>query len=215
MSLTTRPVLFAILAVFLLAVPGLAQQAEHGEHDKDPAIETHQEEHADEAEEDEHGGGQGGRPVHNNEIGIFVGLTDEDVYATEPTLGVDYRHRIADRLAVGALFDYAGGNQRNGIIAAALTWIPIGRMNLTAAPGIEFHRARPQGVNCGCGGASASEDDIESDLVDEDATYFVFRLGAGWHFPIGEIYGVSPNINVDFVDGETVLVYGVKFTFAW
>jgi len=150
-----------------------------------------------------------------NDIGIFVGATDEHGHGTEPTLGVDYRRRVAKRLGIGALFDYAGGEQRNSIFAASLTWYPIGRMFLTAAPGVEFHRGQGPSIDCGCGGLSKSEDPSQTSLYDEDARYFVFRIGTGWHFPIGQIYGVSPNINVDFVDGEKVWVYGVNFTFAW
>ena len=158
MSRTTRPVLFAILAIFLLVIPGLAQEAEHGEHSEDPANETHREEHAEEAEEDEHGGGHGGRPVHKNDIGIFIGATDEHGHATEPSLGVEYRRRVANRLGVGALFDYAGGDLRNAIFAASLTWSPIGGMFLMAAPGVELHRGQGPTVCCGCGGVHEAED---------------------------------------------------------
>lgn len=204
----TAIVIAGVLSILSWNLPAPAQDADQQDHER-------HEEHAEAAEPDERDEGHGGRRHHKNSLGVFVGVTDEHGYALEPTLGIDYRRMVAKRVAVGALFDYAGGELRNSIFAASLTWLPIGRLLLTAAPGVEFHRGRGQTIDCGCSVIPKSEDPGQSDLSDEDATYFVFRLGAGWHFPIGQIYGVSPNLNVDFVDGETVWVYGVTFTFAW
>lgn len=206
---STQLTILAVLLILLGVLPGAAGTT--------PAEEADEEVHAEEAEHQEHGEaeGHGGRPHHKNDFAIFLGFSDEHDFATEPTLGVDYRRVVANRLAVGALFEYAGGDQRNSIFAASVTWLPVGRLQLTAAPGVELHRGRGPAVECGCGGALESEGPEQTDLFDEDARFFVFRLGAGWHFPIGQIYGVLPNVNLDFVDGETVLVYGVNFTFAW
>lgn len=215
MSHTAHHMLFAILLIILVNLPGFAQGSEHEGPGEDPSKEAYQEEHAEQAKHDKHGEEHGGRPNHKNDFAIFLGASDDHVHPTEPTLGVAYRHRVARRLAVGALFDYAGGDQRNVIFAASVTWFPIGRLQLMAAPGVELHRGQGPTVCCGCGGVYEGEDPEQARQIDEDAKYFVFRLGAGWHFPIGQIYGVSPNINVDFVDGEKVWVYGVNFTFAW
>jgi hypothetical protein len=215
MNRTTRPVLLAILTIFLLAIPGLAQEAEHGEHGEDPANETHQEEHAEEAGHEEHGEEPGGRHLHKNDFAIFVGATDEHGHGTELTLGLDYRRQVANSLFVGVLFDYAGGEMRNSVLAASLTWFPVGSLFVTAAPGIEFHQGRSPNPGCGCGETLKSEERGEFGAIDKDATYFLFRLGVGWQFPIGEHYGFAPNVNVDFVNNEKVLVYGFHFTYAW
>jgi hypothetical protein len=203
MSRTTLPMVFATLAIFLLAIPGLAQEAEHAEDGEDPANETRQEEHGEEP---------GGRHLHKNDFAIFVGATDEHGHDTELTLGLDYRRQVANGLFVGVLFDYAGGEMRNSVLAATLTWFPVGRLFVTAAPGIEFHQGRSPNPGCGCGGTLKSE---EPGASDKDATYFLFRLGVGWQFPIGQNFGVAPNVNVDFVNNEKVLVYGFHFTYAW
>jgi len=217
MSRTTRPVLFPVLAIFLFAIPGLAQEAEHWENQEDLANETHQEEHAEEAEHQEHGEAEGhsGRSHHKNDIGIFLGLTDEHGHANEPTLGVDYKRRVAKHWAIGGLFDYAGGDLRNTIVAASVTWWSDVGLTLTAAPGIEFHRGRGVTIDCGCGGALKSEDPDQIGLLDEDERYFVMRLGAGWGFPIGQDYIIEPQVNLDLVEGEKVWVYGVNFIYAW
>lgn len=215
MHFDSRTVILALFSILLVASLGAAQEAEHEEHGTPPEHEVHGEDHAEETENEEHGEEHGERPHHLNDFSIFLGATDEHGHETELTWGLDYRRVIAHRWAVGALFDYAGGDLRNAIFAASITWFPVGRLQLTAAPGIEFHRARGSTDDCGCGGALKSEDPDQTDHFDEDARYFLFRLGAGWHFPVGRAYGIVPNVNVDFVDGEKVLVYGVNFAFAW
>jgi len=210
MSRTIQLMVFALLSILLGASPSLAQEAEHQEHDTAPA----QEEHVEEAEHEEHGEseGHGGRPHHKNDFAVFLGGTDEHGHPTEFTWGLDYKRRVADRWAVGGLFDHAGGELRNSMVAASVTWFPIGKLTLTAAPGIEFHRGRSSNEDCGCGGSAKSE---ETGEADEDATYFVFRLGVGWGFPIGKSYGIEPQVNLDLVEGEKVWVYGLNFVYAW
>ena len=113
-------VITALLSMLLYATPSLAQEAEHEEHGSTPAREAHEEEHGETAEHEEHGEseGHGGRPHHANDFAIFLGATDEHGHDTELTWGLDYRRMVADRWAVGGLFDYAGGDLRNAILAA-------------------------------------------------------------------------------------------------
>jgi hypothetical protein len=217
MRCTKHLMVLALLQTLLVASQGLAQETEHHEQGQEATQEAHQEESAKEAEHEEHGEseGHGGRGLHKNDFAIFLGATDEHGHETELTLGLDYRRQVANRLFVGVLFDYAGGEMRNSVLAATLTWFPVGRLFVTAAPGIEFHEGRRPRPGCGCDGTLKSEEPGEFGFFDEDATYFLFRLGVGWQFPIGQHYGVAPNVNVDFVNGEKVLVYGFHFTYAW
>ena len=213
------PALVVIAALFSMALwvmPSLAQEAEHEEHGSTPAHEAHEEEHGEAAEHEEHGEGHGGRPHHANDFAVFLGATDEHGHDTELTWGLDYRRMVADHWAVGALFDYAGGDLRNAILAATVTWFPVGGLQLLAGPGIEFHRGRGAADGgCDCHEAFKSEATDPHGEFDEDATYFVFRLGIGWGFPIGRHYGITPQVNLDLVEGERVWVYGLSFTYAW
>ena len=45
----------------------------------------------------------------------------------------------------------------------------------------------------------------------EDARKLSPRLGAAQWFHIGRRYGLAPAVNVDFVDGHEVWIYGVNF----
>jgi len=190
MQFDSRTVILALFSILLVASLGAAQEAEHEEH----------------GEEHE------GRPHHKNDFAIFLGGTDEHGHPTELTWGLDYKRRVAEHWAVGGFFDHAGGSLRNAIVAASVSWFPIGKLTLTAAPGIEFHRGRSSNEGCGCAGSAKSE---ETGEADKDATYFVFRLGVGWGFLIVESYGIEPQVNLDLVNGEKVWVYGLNFIYAW
>lgn len=195
-------VITALFSVVLCATPSLAQ-------------ETEQQEHAEAAEHEEHGDEHGGRHWHTNDVGIFLGATDERGHDTEFTWGLEYRRLIAKRWGLGVLFDYAGGELRNAILAPTLTWLPVGRLQILVAPGIEFHRGRGSTEDCGCDPHAKSEDPEQIGLFDEDESYFVFRLGVGWNFAIGQNYAITPQINLDLVEGERVWVYGLAFAYAW
>jgi hypothetical protein len=145
--------------------------------------------------------------AHRNEIGLFMGGTDERGHDTEFTWGLDYKRRIARRWAVGLLFDYAGGELRNSLLAPSVSfWPGIGGLQLLAAPGIEFHEGRNGG---GHGGAKSGDE------VDADATYFLFRVGLAYDIHLDKRFGLVPGVNLDFVNGEQVWVYGLTLTYGF
>jgi len=43
---------------------------------------------------------------------------------------------------------------------------------------------------------------------------FLFRAGVGYEFEIGR-WSILPEFNIDFVDGEEALVYGVSFGYGF
>jgi hypothetical protein len=189
MKRCTHVMVFAILSILLIGTPGWAEETEDGESSDHSELRH-----------------------HKNEFAVFLGGTDEHGHATEFTWGLDYKRRVAERWAIGGLFDYAGGGLRNSIVAASVTWYPVGKLSLMAAPGVEFHRGRGSSDGCGCAGTLKSE---EPGASDKDATYFVLRLGVGWDFKIVKSYGIQPQVNLDLVNGEKVWVYGFNFTYGW
>ena len=164
-----------------------AENAEHGEH----------------AEEAEHHGE--GHHEYKNGLAIFLGVTNEPGHGDEGTWGLDYARSLSDTWAVGGLIDYAGGDQRNLIIAPMVVWKPFGSgLAFTAAPGLEYHKGR---------GADADPHVLKADSngEDSDEKYFVMRFGAAYWFHVGSRYGIGPNVNLDLVDSHEVWVYGVSF----
>jgi hypothetical protein len=108
---------------------------------------------------------------------------------------------------VGGLIDYAGGGLRNTVLAVPVYWHPGGGWKLIAAPGVEFHNGR--------GGGEHAKSEGGHGEADEDETYFLFRIGAGYHIHLGEHWGLVPAVDLDFVDGEQVWVYGVGVAYGW
>jgi hypothetical protein len=143
---------------------------------------------------------------HENEVAVFFGGTDERGHDTEFTLGLDYKRRIAERWAVGGIFDYAGGELRNTVLAPSVSfWPGLGNLQLLAAPGVEFHQGRDDGGH---------EKSAEGE-ADKDATYFLFRLGVAYDIHLGERFGLAPQVNLDFVNNEEVWVWGIAVTYGF
>lgn len=173
-----------------------AREAEHGDVAKNAEAVEHEGEDSSHHLRD-----------HLNEVAVFLGGTDEQGHDTEFTWGLDYKRRIAERWAVGALFDYAGGGLRDAVVAPMVVfWPGLGNLQLLAAAGVEFHQGRDGGGHQKSGEGGGS---------DEDATYFLFRLGIGYDIHLGESFGLVPTVNLDFVNNEEVWVYGLAVTYGW
>jgi hypothetical protein len=159
-------------------------------------------ESAEHASPTEHQGDSGHH--FKNGLALFLGATNEQGHGTEATWGLEYGRVLSDRWVIGGLLDYAGGAQRNLVVAPAVFWKPFGGgFTLLAAPGFEIHSGRGE-VDHHLLKANAA-------AVDEDKTYFVMRFGVAYYFHFGSRYGIGPAVNLDLVNGHEVWVYGVNF----
>ena len=86
-------------------------------------------------------------------------------------------------------------------------WHPGGGWKLIAAPGVEYHEGR--------GYVVTPHKNEGHDEVDEDETYFLFRLGVAYDIHLAGNWGLAPAVNLDLVDGEKVWVYGASITYGW
>ncbi len=177
-------VLSSIFIILLVALAPAASDNEHGDHS---------------AEVGDH---SIGHHAFRHEVAFSLGGTKEQGHDTEFTWSVEYTYSFTPKFGVGGIFEYAGGGLRNTIVIAPFYWKPVGGLIFLAGPGVEFHKGR---------------DNDEHHLfksggeTDEDATYFVFRVGTAYSFHVGERYAVIPSINLDLVEGEKVWVGGVTF----
>jgi len=176
---------FLVIATAMSAFPSMAEE-EHTEH-------------LDGAEHH----GESGHHFKNGGA-LFLGVTNEQGHGTEPTWGLEYGRALSPKWGVGGLLDYAGGNQRNLVIAPLVYWKPFGGgFTLLAAAGVEYHNGR--------GAVEHHLFKAGAAALDIDKTYFVFRLGAAYYFHLGSRYGIGPAVNLDFVNGHEVWIYGVNF----
>ncbi len=118
---------------------------------------------------------------HPNVIAMFVGVTSEDRREEAFTLGLEYERRLNRSFGLGVIAERASGDLDFWVFAVPFAW-HNGPWKLYAAPGIE----------------------------DSDAhgSEFLFRVGVEYGFEVGG-FEISPQLDVDFVDGEEALVFGV------
>ena len=181
---------FAACALVLaIAVTGQAAAQEHGEEHHAETGEAEQGEHAENG-------------FHRHHLSVFLGVTDGEGESADHhqaasahgeelnvfderagTVGLDYEYRLKQRWGVGALIDYAGGDLETWVFGFPIVLHPAGQWKFLVAPGVE-------------------------DKPGHDAEFLV-RAGVIYDFQIGRMT-IAPAVNVDFVDGEEVLVYGVN-----
>ena len=112
-------------------------------------------------------------------IGIFVGDTTER-RRDGFTLGIEYEYRASRRLGIGLTAEHAGGDFDTNVFVLPVA-LHEGPWKLYAGPGVE------------------SGEEGEEPLL---------RVGVEYGLRVGE-YEVSPQIDLDFVDGERLFVFGL------
>ncbi len=123
---------------------------------------------------------------HRNHVGLFLGNTHEEGL-DEFTIGLDYEYRFSQYVGIGALLEYVGEDAREGVGMVPLFIHPYKGFRFLAAAGV-----KPKA----------------------DETKFIWRLGIGYRFPIGN-WTIAPEFNLDFTEGRTVEVYGVSFGYGF
>jgi hypothetical protein len=132
------------------------------------------------AEEAEHSPAEGVH-AHRHHVALFLGATHTDE-EDEFSIGMDYEYRLNPLLGLGGIAEYTGGEHETTIAAAAFFIHPFKALRLVLGPGFES------------GG---------------DEKEFLLRVGASYHIPVGKLT-LAPEFNVDFVDGNKNLVYGIS-----
>jgi hypothetical protein len=126
---------------------------------------------------------------HRNVVGVFLGVTSEERRETSPTFGIEYERRLSPSFGLGVLLEHARGDLDFTIAAIPFAY-HHGHWKLYAAPGVEF-----------------SDEDYD--------TEFLMRVGVEYAFELGRGFEVSPQVDLDFVDGEVVTVLGLTFAYGF
>jgi hypothetical protein len=128
--------------------------------------------------------------LYRHHAALFIGNTQNDGSKHGLSLAMDYEYRITERLGLGGLVEYAGGDFEHYIVAIPLFIHPYGNWCLLLAAGTEIHN-----------------DNEKNNKREED---WLVRTGVGYRFHFGEKYSISPEFNVDFSEHETLFIYGVS-----
>lgn len=121
------------------------------------------------------------RAFPHHTLGVFVGDTSEDRRNQGLTLGLEYEYRVNERFGLGAIIEHVAGDLDTNVAVLPLAW-HRGPWKLYAGPGLEKSK--------------------------EESAEFLLRVGLEYGFHFGA-YELSPQVDVDFVDGEHLLIFGV------
>ena len=124
--------------------------------------------------------------AHSHRLELFLGNTHED---SEDgfSVGLAYEYRITEILGTGGLVEYAGGDLDKWLAGVPLFIHPHKGWRFVLAPGLEHKHSENE---------------------------FLFRAGVAYEFEIGR-WSITPEFNVDFVEGEEALVYGLSFGYGF
>jgi hypothetical protein len=123
-----------------------------------------------------------------NDIGVFLGATaggDREGDGREDstaTIGIEYRRNVARMVGIGLLLEFTGGERRASAGIVPVTFMLGAGAQLIVGAGWE---SRPE-------------------------THFLGRLGFGYRIGLVPGNSIRPEINIDFVDGEQLVVVGVS-----
>ena len=134
---------------------------------------------------------------YKNVIELFVGaVTETEESATGPGVGLEYQRRLTRKWSVGVQgAEVSTTSVERGWLAVVTAIVkPVGGLALKTGPGFE-----------------RSEETSEETGEKESKTEFAWRFGAAWEFELGRRYTLSPELNLDLVDGSSVWVYGLSF----
>jgi len=116
-----------------------------------------------------------------NFIELFVGITHDDG-DNEASLGLTYERKF-DRFGTGIIAEITKSENRETVLALPFFWHPAEPWRTVVAVGTE---------------------------IDEGEHSFLTRVGGSYEFEFSG-WSLSPEVNVDFVDDRTVLVFGASF----
>ena len=125
--------------------------------------------------------------AHHNHLSLIVGLAGEEQdghYENGTVVGLDYIRWLNHHWGIGATFEmetFGDNHKRHGILAVPISFRPGGgNWRLFGAPGVEF------------------KEPWKADKA-------MFRLGAGYSFHLNERWSISPEAQIDFVEGGTTV----------
>jgi hypothetical protein len=120
-------------------------------------------------------------------VELFLGgssrFTEEEDTASGFSYGLGYEFRFMRTLGIGLTGEGTTGSLRDGLLIVPFYLHPWRGLRVEAAPGAEFS---------------------------SEPTEFVLRIGLAYEFEIWKQLSLSPEYNVDFVQGEQTMVYGIS-----
>ena len=119
--------------------------------------------------------------LQRNKVELFLGNT-KNGSSNGASFGLSYARRLSPLFALGGYIEHAAGDFDTSAVGIDFKFHPHAGWIFKISPGLEF---------------------------DDGGTKVQGRLGVGYEFEITSEWSLAPEVNVEFVDGEKNLVYGV------
>lgn len=129
---------------------------------------------------EEHRDDESSHSYHKDTFGVFLGFATEGSRDNGVAFGIEYEHRLSAAAGIGVVAERTFGDLEAWVFAAPVAYHD-GPWKLYVGPGIE----RREGEN-----------------------EFLVRLGGEYGFHFGD-WEISPQLDIDFVDDESVFVIGL------
>ena len=127
---------------------------------------------------------------YQNHLAVFTGATTNfDHESTDFTLGVDYEYRLSEVFGIGLFGEMIFADHEETLVGVPFFFhIKNSPLKIVLAPGI------------------AILEDHHGDKYEE----FLLRGGIGYDIHL-DAFSITPTVNVDVIDGNTSLAYGIAF----
>lgn len=119
---------------------------------------------------------------YRHRVELFLGNSHHDG-ENGFTVGLTYAYRLHKMLGIGGLVEGVAGDFEEWVFAAPVFIYPYRGLRFVGAPGLSHEHGENE---------------------------FLFRTGVGYEFEIDR-WSITPEFNVDFVDGNQTFVFGVSF----
>lgn len=126
--------------------------------------------------------------------GVVGGATHLDTNESGLSIGLEYARQFNPRWAAVSYLELTSGTgERDVIISAGVIFYPTPRLGLIFGPGIEL-----------------VEKDVNhhGEIVTESEAELMWRIGAGYGFPLGEA-SIGPAFFADYAGDRWTIVYGI------
>ena len=137
---------------------------------------------------------------HPHHLGVFVGVTSLKERQGF-TVGGEYEYRLHPHAGIGGLVEHATND-----FSATTVAFPI------------FFHPKPSGdgLRLGVGpGFERAREPRSGEKSEHTATHFLVRATAIYDIFVKENVTVSPNLSIDFVNGEEIFIFGVTIGFGF
>jgi hypothetical protein len=145
---------------------------------------------------------------HRHFLGAFLGASRLP-HDYGPTLGAEYAFRPSRQLGAGLTAETIGGNVNENVFVALGYYHPTQALGIFAGGGWGRRLKVEQEFD------QNSEAPHQRDSERLRGRRPLARIGVGYEIPLGGAAVFAPNISLDLVDGEAVVVFGVTVGFGF